>query len=47
MNACFWNEDLLVRVTSDIIALSPPLIVSEVQIGEIIDRVRRVLRRID
>ncbi len=47
MNACFWNENLLVRVTSDIIALSPPLIVSEVQIGEIIDRVRRVLRRID
>ncbi len=47
MNACFWNEDLLVRVTGDIIALSPPLIVSEIQIGEIIDRVRRVLRHIE
>jgi beta-alanine--pyruvate transaminase len=44
MNACFWNEDLLIRVTSDIVALSPPLIVSESQIGEIVDRVRRALR---
>ncbi len=46
MNACFWNENLLVRVTGDIIALSPPLIISETQIGEVIDRVRRVLRSI-
>jgi len=46
MNACFWNENLLVRITGEIIALSPPLIVSESQIGEIIDRVRRALRRI-
>jgi beta-alanine--pyruvate transaminase len=46
MTACYWNEDLLVRITGDIIALSPPLIVSESQIGEIIERVRRVLRSI-
>ena len=46
MNACFWNENLLVRITGEIIALSPPLIVSESQIGEIIDRVRRALRSI-
>ena len=46
MNACFWNENLLVRITGEIIALSPPLIVSESQVGEIIDRVRRVLRSI-
>ncbi|MCC7053117.1 MAG: aspartate aminotransferase family protein [Gemmatimonadaceae bacterium] len=44
MNAAFWNEDLLVRVTGEIIALSPPLIVSESQVNEIMDRVRRVLR---
>jgi beta-alanine--pyruvate transaminase len=44
MTACFWDEDLLIRITGDIIALSPPLIISESQIGEIIDRVRRVLR---
>ena len=46
MNACFWNENLLVRITGEIIALSPPLIVSESQVGEIIERVRRVLRSI-
>ena len=46
MTACFWDEDLLVRMTSDIIALSPPLIVSESQISEIVEKVRRVLRSI-
>ena len=46
MNGCFWDENLLVRITGEIIALSPPLIVSESQIGEIIERVRRVLRRL-
>ena len=47
MNACFWDQDLLVRITGEIIALSPPLIVSESQVGEIIERVRRALRSID
>ena len=47
MNACFWDQNLLVRITGEIIALSPPLIVSESQIGEIIDRVRSALRSID
>ena len=46
MNACFWNEDLLIRITGDIIALSPPLIVSESQIEDIIERVRRALRSV-
>ena len=47
MNSCFWDQDLLVRITGEIIALSPPLIVSESQVGEIIERVRRALRSID
>ncbi len=46
MNACFWDQNLLVRITGEIIALSPPLIVSESQVGEIIDRVRKALRSI-
>ena len=46
LNACFWDQDLLVRITGDIIALSPPLIVSESQIGEIVERVRRAVRSI-
>jgi len=34
---CF-NKGLLIRVTGDIIALSPPLIIGEDQIGEIVSR---------
>jgi beta-alanine--pyruvate transaminase len=43
---CF-DSGLLIRVTGDIIALSPPLIVSEAQIDEIVDRLRKVLRQVD
>ena len=39
----FHEQDLLVRVTGDIIALSPPLIVEPSQIDEIVARLRRVL----
>ncbi len=46
MNACFWDENLLVRITGDTIALSPPLIISEDQIGDLTLRVRRTLRSI-
>jgi beta-alanine--pyruvate transaminase len=38
-----FDTGLLIRVTGDIIALSPPLIVSEEQITEIADRLRTVL----
>ena len=40
--ACF-DSGLLVRVTGDIIALSPPLIISEAQIDEIVCRIGDVL----
>ena len=39
----FSEQDLLIRTTGDIIALSPPLIISESQIGELVDRVRRAI----
>jgi len=39
---CF-DQGLLIRVTGDIIALSPPLIVSELEIDEIVRRISRVL----
>jgi len=35
-----------VRITGDTLAFSPPLIVSEAQIGEIIDKVGRVIRAV-
>jgi len=43
-HTCF-DEGLLIRVTGDIIALSPPLIVEEAQIHEIAGRLRDVLDR--
>jgi len=43
----FHDEDLLIRVTGDIIAMSPPLIVSASQIDEIVTRLRRVLTTLD
>jgi beta-alanine--pyruvate transaminase len=44
MDRAFRNEDVLIRITGDTIALSPPLIVSEAQIGEIFDKVGKVIR---
>jgi beta-alanine--pyruvate transaminase len=42
---CFNDENVLIRTTGDIIALSPPLIVEKEQIDQIIDAVRRQLKR--
>jgi beta-alanine--pyruvate transaminase len=44
MDRAFRDEGVLIRVTGDTIALSPPLIVSEAQIGEIFDKVGNVIR---
>ncbi|HWS76484.1 MAG TPA: aspartate aminotransferase family protein [Quisquiliibacterium sp.] len=43
----FFEKDLLIRYTADIIALSPPLIVSREQIDRIVQGVRSVLEQID
>ena len=43
----FFDEDLMVRYTGDILAFSPPLIVSTQQIDEIFARLKRVLDSID
>jgi beta-alanine--pyruvate transaminase len=42
-----FDEGCLIRVTGDIIALSPPLIVSERDIDQIVTTIRRVLAGID
>ena len=42
-----FEDGYLIRTTGDIIALSPPLIVSKDQIAELIDALRKVLRSID
>lgn len=46
MDYAFNEADLMMRVTGDTIALSPPLIVTENQIDEIIDKLRRVIRAV-
>jgi beta-alanine--pyruvate transaminase len=43
----FFEENLLIRYTGDIIALSPPLIVEKAQIDRIVDGLRRVLSKLD
>jgi len=42
----FNTENLVVRVTCETIALTPPLIISESQIGEIFEKVGRVIRAV-
>jgi beta-alanine--pyruvate transaminase len=42
----FNTENLVVRVTGETIALTPPLIVSESQIGEIFDKVAKTIKAV-
>ncbi|TGS67566.1 aspartate aminotransferase family protein [Mesorhizobium sp. M3A.F.Ca.ET.201.01.1.1] len=42
-----FERGALIRTTGDVIALSPPLIITKGQINELIDHVRDVLRSID
>lgn len=42
-----FERGLLIRTTGDIIALSPPLIITKGQIDELIDHIREVLRMVD
>ena len=44
---CFNDENVLIRTTGDIIALSPPLIVEKAQIDEIVGAVAKMLDRVD
>ncbi|WP_232628214.1 aspartate aminotransferase family protein [Methylobacterium sp. Leaf118] len=44
MEHAFHDHDLVVRVSGDTLALSPPLIVGETEIGEIIERLGAAIR---
>ncbi len=46
MERAFQDEDLVIRITGDTLAIAPPLIVSEAQIAEIFDKVGRVIRAV-
>ena len=47
MEKAFHEHGLMFRITGDTIALSPPLIISEAQIGEIFDKVGKVIRQVN
>ncbi len=42
----FETEGLMIRTTGDTLALTPPLIVSENEIGEIVEKVARVIKAV-
>src|SRR5579871_1898706 len=46
MERAFHEQSLMVRITGDTLAFSPPLIVSEAQAGEIFDKIGRVIRAV-
>ncbi len=46
LEKAFYDHDLMLRSVGDTLALSPPLIVSEAQIGEIFDKVGKVIKAV-
>jgi beta-alanine--pyruvate transaminase len=46
MDHAFHNEGLMLRYTGDTLALTPPLIITESQIDELVDKVRRTIRAV-
>jgi beta-alanine--pyruvate transaminase len=47
MRLAFEEHDLMVRVTGDTLALSPPLIISKDEIAQLFDTLRKVLKQLD
>ena len=43
MDRAFREHDLMVRITGDTVALTPPLIITEAQIDELADKLKRVI----
>nr|WP_315468480.1 aspartate aminotransferase family protein [uncultured Undibacterium sp.] len=41
---CFWEKDVLIRTTGDIIALSPPLIINKEQIDRLFSKIAEAIR---
>jgi beta-alanine--pyruvate transaminase len=46
MATAFHEENLVIRVAGDTIALAPPLIVSEGEIADLFERVARVIKAV-
>jgi beta-alanine--pyruvate transaminase len=46
MVSAFHDNDLMLRIAGDTLALTPPLIISEDQIGEVVDKVGKVIKAV-
>src|SRR6201985_1225182 len=46
MVSAFTDNDLMLRIAGDTLALTPPLIVSDEQIGEVVDKVGKVIKAV-
>ena len=46
MVSAFHDNDLMLRIAGDTLALTPPLIMTEAQIDEIMDKVGKVIRAV-
>jgi beta-alanine--pyruvate transaminase len=44
LDSAFHDNDLMLRVAGDTLCLTPPLIITEDQIGEIVEKVAKVIR---
>jgi beta-alanine--pyruvate transaminase len=47
MRLAFAEENLVIRISGDTIALSPPLIATESDFGRIVEGLRAILARLD
>ena len=46
LNSAFHDHDIMLRSVADTLVLTPPLIITEDQIGEVVDKVGKVIRAI-
>ena len=46
LDAGFFEHDFMFRAVGDTLALSPPLIVSESQIGEMFEKLARIIKAV-
>jgi beta-alanine--pyruvate transaminase len=46
LERAFYDHDLMLRAVGDTLALSPPLIVTESQIGEIFEKVAKIIKAV-
>jgi beta-alanine--pyruvate transaminase len=46
LESAFHDQSLMIRVTGDTLALTPPLIVSEAEIAEILDKLAKVIKAV-